>query len=128
MYIANHELAVQGTFAWFQKVLALQHQIFVADRIYGNDFTNIEIDMNLISITYMKGALVFTTNNGLKSCISEMRRIAGLLITIILCITYNKCSKIFNTSCLTKRHRQTAPIQIRQLLKQSDLGLSCLLF
>ena len=42
---------------------------------------------------------------------------------------YGKCSKIINTSCLTKRPRQTVQTQIRLLLKkQSDLGIPCLRF
>ena len=45
-------------------------------------------------------------------------------------MTYSKCSKISNTSCLLKRpSRQTAQTQIRLLLKkQSDQDLPCLLF
>ena len=44
-------------------------------------------------------------------------------------LLYGKCSKISNTSRLPKRHRQTAQIQIRLLLKkQSDQVLLCLLF
>ena len=42
---------------------------------------------------------------------------------------YGKCSKILNTSCLSKRARQIEQTQIRLLLKkQSDQGLPCLLF
>ena len=42
---------------------------------------------------------------------------------------YGKCLKISNTSCLSKRARQTEQTQIRLLLKkQSDQGLPCLLF
>ena len=78
LYIDRLSLDVDGTFAWFQKVLALQHQNFVPGLIYGNSFTNVEIDMNLISSVYMRGAVVFTTSSGIKTCTSEMRRIAGL--------------------------------------------------
>ena len=40
-----------------------------------------------------------------------------------------ECSKIWNTSSLSKRHRQPAQTQIRLLLKKlSDQGFSCLLF
>ena len=38
------------------------------------------------------------------------------------------CSKILKTSCLPKGPKQTVQIQIRLLLKQSDLGIPCLHF
>ena len=42
---------------------------------------------------------------------------------------YGRCSKILNTSCLPKRPQQTAPTQIRQLLKkQFNQGLPYLPF
>ena len=78
MFIETLRLGIQGTFASFQRVLALQHQEFVPGLVYGNNFTNIEIDMNLISPVYMKGAVVFTTNGGSKTCTSELRRVAGM--------------------------------------------------
>ena len=108
MMIENHRLAVQGTFAWFQQVLALQHQIFVADLIYGNDFTNIEIDMNLITTKYMKGALVFTTSNGLKTCTSEMRRTAGSFCAIFhshtISIYHSHFISIYNSLSISIYH------------------------
>ena len=83
LFIETLRLGIEGTFAWFQRVLALQHQGFVGSLIYGNNFTNIEIDMNLISTTYMKGAVVFSTDAGVKTCVSEMRRIAGTLSCVL---------------------------------------------
>ena len=57
---------------------------------------------------------------------------AGLpefLLLAYTAISYDKCAKISNTSCLPKRFSQTGQPQIRLLLKkQSDLGLHCLLF
>ena len=42
---------------------------------------------------------------------------------------YGRCSKILNTSCVSKRPRQTEQTLIRLLLKkQSDQGLPCLYF
>ena len=44
-------------------------------------------------------------------------------------LKYGKCSKILNTSCLPKMPRTTVQTQVRLLLKkQSDQGLTCLLF
>ena len=78
LFIEGQQLSIRGTFAWFQRVLALQHQYVVAPAVFGNNLTNFEIDMNLISMVYMKGAVVFTTGGRLKTCTSEMRRIAGM--------------------------------------------------
>ena len=80
MYIAKESFSVDGTFAWFQKVLALQHQEYVPGLLYGNNLTNIEIDMNLISSVFMRGAVVFSTDSGVKTCTSELHRIAGLCL------------------------------------------------
>ena len=80
MYIAKESFSVDGTFAWFQKVLALQHQEYVPGLLYGNNLTNIEIDMNLISSVFMRGAVVFSTDSGVKTCTSELHRIAGLFL------------------------------------------------
>ena len=82
LYIEQEKLSVDGTFAWFQKVLALQHPGYVPGLLYGNNLTNIEIDMNLISSIYMRGAVVFSTGSGVKTCTSELRRIAGLCLII----------------------------------------------
>ena len=78
LFIENIQLPIEGTFAWFQSVLALQHQEYVPGLIYGNNFTNVEIDMKLISLMYMRGAVVFTSDTGVKTCTSEMRRVAGM--------------------------------------------------
>ena len=44
-------------------------------------------------------------------------------------IVNSKCSKILNTSCRSKRPKQTEQTKIRLLLKkQSDQGLPCLLY
>ena len=55
----------------------------------------------------------------------------NISLDMCLCdtVNYSKCSKIMNASCLLKRPKQTGQTQIRMLLqKQSDQGLTCLLF
>ena len=89
MYIAKESFSVDGTFAWFQKVLALQHQEYVPGLLYGNNLTNIEIDMNLISSIFMRGAVVFSTDSGVKTCTSELHRIAGLCLNLFTAIHDN---------------------------------------
>ena len=57
-----------------------------------------------------------------------LANVASSIFSIhVIPMIYSKCSKIFNTSCLSRRPRQTVQTQIRLLLKkQSDQGLPCL--
>ena len=77
LFVEGIKLSVRGTFAWFQQILALQHQYLVLETVIGNNLTNVEIDMHLETPTYMKGAVVFSNGGSLKTCMSEMRRVAG---------------------------------------------------
>ena len=79
LIIEGIKLEVLGTFAFFQQILAMQHQYLVLETVIGNNLTNVEIDMHLESPTYMKGAVVFSNVDGFKTCMSEMRRVAGML-------------------------------------------------
>ena len=106
LYIEGLQLPIQGTFAWYQGVLALQHQYYVASLVYGNNFTYVEIDMNLINLMYMRGAVVFSTSSGIKTCTSEMRRVAGMLIFRYFnpkCINCNKSRLLFSFAEMFKK-------------------------
>ena len=76
MTIRGTSLPMTGTYASFAKVLALQSHQVVTQNIIGNNFTEVEINMNFISSLFMKGGIVFRSEND-KQCQSELRRIAG---------------------------------------------------
>ena len=80
--IDSYSLGMTGTFASFAKILALQHQDVVGSEIYGANFSGFEINMQYYSSLYMKGAVVLQTDNGQKSCDSELRRIAGMYVSL----------------------------------------------
>ena len=46
--------------------------------VNGNNFTNVEINMRFVTDLHMTGAVVFTSNGGLKNCRSDLTRRAGL--------------------------------------------------
>ena len=80
LIIDVYSIGMSGTFATFGKLLALQGRDLVSTEIYGNNFTNVEIDMTLSSSVTMDGAVVFTNNDGsIKTCTSELHRTAGKL-------------------------------------------------
>lgn len=81
LIIDTQSLGMTGTFASFAKVLALQTRQVVSTAVLGNNFTNVEINMNNVQNLFMSGAIVFRTKTGdPKSCYSELRRIAGKLL------------------------------------------------
>ena len=82
LMIDSYSLGMTGTFASFAKILALQHQDVVGSEIYGANFSGFEINMQYYSSLYMKGAVVLQTDNGQKSCDSELRRIAGMYVSL----------------------------------------------
>ena len=87
LLIDRHSLSMDGTFASFAKILALQSHDLVADRVFGVNFTDVEIDMLYHSSVFMDGAIVFQTNTDSKSCRSELRRIAGKwFLRVKLCL------------------------------------------
>ena len=80
LIINRQSVGMTGTFASFGKLLALQGQDLVASKIYGNNFTNVEINMKYNTSLYMVGAVIFTDDsNTVKTCISELHRNAGKL-------------------------------------------------
>ena len=78
LIIDRHSLPMEGTFASFGQLLAIQGRQLLSQLVYGNNFTNVEIDMKFNTSLYMVGAIVFTANGGLKTCTSELRRAAGM--------------------------------------------------
>ena len=89
LFIDNHSLDMTGTFASFAKILALQSHDLVTDKIFGIDFTDVEINMLYHSSLFMEGAIVFkddNSNNSTKSCRSELRRIAGRFLNFVFII------------------------------------------
>lgn len=74
--IRGATLPMTGTYASFAKVLALQSHQLVTQDIFGNNFTEVEINMNFISSLFMSGGIVFRSQSD-KSCKSELRRITG---------------------------------------------------
>ena len=79
LLIDRHSLPMTGTWATFGQYLALQGQQLLSQLVFGNNFTNVEIDMKFNSSLYMVGAVVFTANGQVKTCASELRRRAGML-------------------------------------------------
>ena len=75
--IDRETLEMTGTYATFAQILALQSQEIVSHDIFGNNFTNVEINMRFITSLFMTGAIVFRSGEEYKSCASELRRIAG---------------------------------------------------
>ena len=71
---------MDGTFASFAKILALQSHDLVSEQIFGVNFTNVEINMLYHSSVFMDGAIVFEDANNILSCRSELRRIAGMFV------------------------------------------------
>ena len=78
LLIDRHSLPMTGTFATFGQYLAIQGQQLLSQLVFGNNFTNVEIDMKFNSSLYMVGAIVFTANGQIKTCASELRRAAGM--------------------------------------------------
>ena len=76
--IDRETLAMTGTYATFAQILALQSQDPVSHDIFGNNFTNVEINMHFESSLFMTGAIVFRSGDDVKSCRSELRRISGM--------------------------------------------------
>ena len=74
---------MEGTFASFGKLLAIQGKQLMSQLVYGNNFTNVEINMRFVTDLHMTGAIVFTANGGLKTCRSDLTRRAGLFVLII---------------------------------------------
>ena len=70
-------IPMTGTFASFGRLLAIQGQRTVSQLVFGNNFTKVEINMRFNTSLYMTGAVVFTANSGLKTCVSELRKVAG---------------------------------------------------
>ena len=77
LLIDGQSLAMTGTYASFAKILALQSREVVTHNIFGNSLTNVEINMDFITSLFMKGAIVFRSQNTNKMCRSELRRIDG---------------------------------------------------
>ena len=77
LFIDGNSVPMTGTFASFGKLLAIQGQRVVSPLVYGNNFTKVEINMRFNTSLYMTGAIVFTANGGLKTCVSELRKISG---------------------------------------------------
>ena len=77
MIIDGHSLAMAGTYASFGQLLAIQGQQLLSQLVFGNNFTNVEINMRFNTSLYMVGAIVFTANRQVKTCVSELRRNAG---------------------------------------------------
>lgn len=75
LLIDGQSLAMTGTYASFAKILALQSREVVTHNIFGNSLTNVEINMDFITSLFMKGAIVFRSQNTNKMCRSELRRI-----------------------------------------------------
>ena len=71
---------MDGTFASFAKILALQSHDIVSEQIFGVNFTDVEINMQYQSSVFMDGAVVFIDGNNQVSCRSELRRIAGMFL------------------------------------------------
>ena len=84
LLIDTQSIRMTGTFASFAKVLALQTRQIVSMAILGNNFTNVEINMDHVENLFMSGAMVFRTKTGdPKSCYSELRRIAGKFSALV---------------------------------------------
>lgn len=80
LILGKHSQGMTGTFASFGKLLALQGYQVVSEKIYGNNFTKVEINMRYNTSLYMVGAVVFINDDGsLKTCASELHRNAGKL-------------------------------------------------
>ena len=80
LLIDRHSLSMEGTFASFAKILALQSHDLVTSRVIGVNFTDVEINMLYHSSIFMDGAIVFPSDS--KSCRSELRRIEGKFLFI----------------------------------------------
>ena len=76
-------IPMTGTFASFGRLLAIQGQQTVSQLVFGNNFTKVEINMRFNTSLYMTGAVVFTANNGLKTCVSELRKVSGIVQNLI---------------------------------------------
>ena len=78
LIINTNTLPMEGTFASFGKLLAIQGKQLMSQLVNGNNFTNVEINMRFVTDLHMTGAIVFTANGGLKTCRSDLTRRAGL--------------------------------------------------
>ena len=78
MIIDSYTLPMEGTYASFGQLLAIQGRQLLSPLVYGNNFTNVEINMRFVTSLHMTGAVVFTANGGLKTCTSDLTRRAGM--------------------------------------------------
>ena len=89
-----------------------------------------DIDVSLEFRTHKTDGLlmIFDGTDGSQTMVLELHQ-GQVSASCFLTLIYGRCYKISNISCLPKSPRLTGQTQIRLLpKKQSDQGLTCLLF
>ena len=84
LVLSGISIPVRGTYATYSKLLFMQNQQSLSVLVYGNNLTTVAVNMYFNTSLYMVGVIGLTTDLGTKTCVSELRRTAGMCI-VYLC-------------------------------------------
>lgn len=77
MYIDGEKLDMDGSFASYFRIFALQSDSVIRSQIANRNFTKVELNGKVQSSVFINGAILFLTDSGKKTCPMELRRQAG---------------------------------------------------
>ena len=77
VWIDGATFQMNGVFATVFRTFVLQSDDIILQHIFDRNFTNFELDGNLLSPTLIQGYVVFLLDNGKVTCEAELRRYAG---------------------------------------------------